>query len=496
MTTLSFIKLRFISLSLLVFLTSSLCYCGEKQLYFFGGGGEPDGPTTIFDSHINLVSQFINNPGSNWTASHSFNGGHADTEKRLQSRLQNANSLGAFDEKNFLDTLSDLEKKIKSGELVAGDQLLLIVDTHGAMPSKSQKTHSIALSSGAAQNLKTLSGARTISMDKLESIANLASEKGVKLAVVDLSCFSGNTLKIANKNICVISASGEYQYGYSELRTGNDNSPYSTFNGRFMERMKPGANLESIFLNARAGTTSPDFPMISTNTGLIINDLIYKMITPYLVYNEASTTDFSESYDTKNLAMALCKTENQYSEIQKRIEDLSSLTEISKKLLDTSKLKLALTAYRDYQVYYEKALGNTQKAGEEVKSIIARDYPDKAKLFDKEDGLSILTANRESSLKVYKDLAETSKSESTKKFYQKIYDDLLSKDKISKEVSQKLTTESKENIKKFDEIFKHSYKTKELADKVSTEAKKLYDKLYRASAGKSQERNSCKDFVL
>jgi hypothetical protein len=498
MTTLSFLKFRIIAFSILFFHSILLGYCGEKKLYFFGGGGEPEGPSTIFDGHINLVSQFINTKDSTWSATQSFNGGHEQTEKQLQSKLPNASALGSFNEKNYLQALSNLEGKLVSGELKSGDQLLLIMDTHGAVNSTNEKSHSVALSQGTAENLETLSGASIVSMDKLEKILKLASVKGVKLALLDLSCFSGNTLKIANKNTCVISATGENQYGYNEVRSANDNSPYSTFGGRFLERMKSGSNLEDIFLDARLVSQfpSPDFPMISTDTGFLVNDLIYQMITPYLLYNYASITNFSESYDVKNLAQALCKTENQYSEINKRIDEIANFTSLSKKLFDTTKLKKALLAYRKYQIYYEKALSDAQKAGDEVKDIIRRDYPDKAKLFDKEDGLAILTVNRENSLKMYKQLADEEKSKWNEHFYQKIYDELLEKDAISKKVSLKMSAQSKININNFDEIFKKSGNSKKLAENVSAEAINIYDKLYRANANKNKESNPCKDFVL
>lgn len=492
----AFLKFRIISFLTFFFLSISLSYSGEKQLYFFGGGGEPDGPSTIFDGHINVLSQFINANGSSWHANHSFDGGHEQTEKQLQSKLGSSNALGPFTEKNFLQTINNLEKKLISGELKSGNQLLLIMDTHGAVNSSNEKTHSVALSSGTAENLKTLSGASTVSMDLLSKLTTLASEKGVRLAIIDLSCFSGNTLKIANKNVCVISASGDKHYAISERKSVDDNSPYSTFGGRLLERMKTGENLEELFLKAREGSVGPDFPMISTDNGLLTNDLIYKMISPYLIFNQAATSDFSESYDTKNLSLALCKTENKYSEIKKRIDEIAILASIPKQLLDTTKLNIALEAYRQYQINYELVLINAQKAGDEIKDAIRRDHPDKAKFFSDEDGLSILIVNREKTLKMFKEMAEEEKREWGKNHYQIAYKDLLMKDEIIKEASAKLSNESKTNIKKFDEIYKYADKTETLAGNVSTEAKTLYDKLYRANLNKNVKANPCRDFIL
>ncbi|MGZ3808672.1 MAG: hypothetical protein ACXVCE_11345, partial [Bacteriovorax sp.] len=235
-------NLRTVPLAMLLFCSVSVSYAGDKQLYFFGGGGEPKGNTTIFDGHVKVLSRFINAKGSSWKASQSFNGGHNVTEKIIKSKLQKARSLGNFTESNFSKAMSDLENKLSS--LKSGDQLLLIMDTHGAMNTPNEKSHSVSLSATAALDLKTLSGAKTVSMDEFEKLFTIASSKGVKLALLDLSCFSGNTLKISNKNTCVISATGENNYGFIDEKTGNDNSPYASFGGRFLERMKEGSNLE------------------------------------------------------------------------------------------------------------------------------------------------------------------------------------------------------------------------------------------------------------
>lgn len=490
------IKYRFKPLFLVFLLPIiSVGFSAEKQLYFLGGGGDPKGQTTIFDSHVELLSRFTNGSGNSWSTTHSFNGGHGRTEKLLKTSFPKAHDRGSFDDKNFKSLLVDLEQKLKSGTIKAGDQLMVIIDTHGAAKRNQEKTHSIALSSGSATEMKNLSGADVMSMDELEKLTALASEKGVKLALLDLSCFSGNTLKLANKNVCLISASGEKQYGYLEVREPGKKYSFSTFGGRLIEGMKKGANLEDLFLSARAGTDSPDFPMISTDVGLEINDLIYKFITPYLLYNQSTITDFSETYnEAKSYELAVCESEKKYNEIQKRIDDIKEIANIPKKLLDMNKLKKALTDYRAYQLYYEKALGATHAAGAEVKAIISRDYPESAHLFDKEDGLYILAVHRESAIEMYKEMLDSSKTDWSRKFYQKVYDELKLKDKISKEVAAKLSAASKAGIKNFDEIFKHSYKTKHLADGVSKEAKVLYDKLYKAK--KTKESNACRDFVL
>lgn len=494
MKNLIFLKLRIVHLTLLLFYSFSISYAGEKQLYLFGGGGEPERDWTIFDEGLRTLSQFTNAKESKWKANQSFNGGHKTTEKILSSKLSKARSLGRFNESNLPSVMSGLEAKLNS--MNKGDQLLLIMATHGAINLPDEKSHSVSLSSTEAVDLKTLNGSKKVSMDEFEKIFALASSKGVKLALLDLSCFSGNTLKISNKDACVISASGEKQYSYAYVRDPGDKSTDNTFGGRLLERMKIGSNLEDIFLEARAGSGYQDFPMISTDTGFLLNDLIYKMITPYLLYNDKSIAEFSGSYDVENMQQSLCKTENQYSEIKKRIEEISNLASIPKKLINTAKLEKALDSYRKFQLAYENGLSEAQRVGNEVKEIILSDYPDKAKLFEKEDGVSILFAEYESTSQYFKEEIAKKSNEWIKNSYQNVYNDLLVKSAIQKDVTKKLSAKSKANIKNFQNLYEYSQKTKQLAENVATEAKNLYDTLYRASSKKSSESNPCKDFVL
>lgn len=489
--------MKTITLILLSLSTLSVGYSAEKKFVIMGGGGEPAGPTTIFDGKLGLISNFTSSKNSKWNVSHNFNGGHSSTENLLSNRFKNSKDLGDFTEDNYKKNIAELIRQIKDGELKAGDQLMLLIDTHGSVNRGNETTHSIAMSYGEATDLKNLSGAKIASVDQVEDLVKIANEKGIKLALLDFSCFGGNTLKIAAPNSCVISASGEKQYAYAEIRKPEDTSRAATFGAKFFQNMKPGKNLEELFLDSREGTMSADFPMISTETGKLVNQLIYDMITPYLMYNDQTTQDFHKSYDPKNVEYALCKTGEQYDEIVKRLDELTTLASLPKRLLDTKKLKKALEKYRAYQVTYETEWANTQYVGDEVKKIIARDYPaDQAKMFEREDGLSIIQVDRTRTTEMYKKMYDEATSKWSKDFYKKIYDEIVLKDKISKEVQTKLSQASKDKMKKFDETFATSYKTKELANDVSEEAKKLYDKLYRSLSKEDKTSNPCKDFII
>lgn len=490
MTTLYFKTLFYF----LFCLTVSVGQAAEKKLLLLGGGGEPQGETTIFDGQLGLLSRFSGHKSSKWDVALSFNGGHKKTESLLESKFKKAQNLGDFNAENFDKSITLLKQQMLDGPLKSGDQLMILLTTHGAIKKPDELTHSVALSRSTASDLKNLSGSSTVSLDKLEEVIALADEKGIKLGLIDLSCFSGSTIKLARPSTCIISATGDKNYGYTEIRKPDDASPGHTFTAKILQQMKPGMNLEDLFLKARAENNTPDFPMISTATGKLVNELIYDFIHPYLNYNQSSDHDFSEMYDEKNWQQSICRTEERYSEIMGRMNEITKLAMIPAKLLNTSKLKKALEAYRDYQMKYEKDWIATRQVSVEVKEIIKRDYPEHAKIFQHEDGTAILETDYQSSLNLYKNEMEKAKDDWSREFYKGIYDNILLKQKISSEISKKLSPGSAALLKKFDKTFSESGITKRLAEDVSYEARKLYEQLYKAK--KDNAPNPCKDFVL
>ena len=490
MTALAHFKLTI----LFLFSTFSLGYSAENKLYFLGGGGEPSGPTTIFDHQIESVAKFVDSKYNKWSMNYSFNGGHTRTEKLLSTKFKKGTNYGPFTEENLEKALSPLEEDLFNQKFEPGSQVMIVINSHGSAKMVSDKSHQIALKGGAATDLKTLKGAQAVSLDILEEVIQRATEAGVKLAILDFSCFSGNTQKLANPNVCIISSTGENQYSYNEIRDPGDTDPFTTFSSRFLTQMRPGKNLEEVFLSARLGSIAPDFPMISTESGKMVDDLLYKIMSPYLVYNVKAHDDFYKSYDLKNLSLAVCKTEDHYSSLINQIDKIEALAAIPRKMFNFEPLKKSLADYRDYQIKFEKALLDVNDVGTEVKSIIARDYPDQISMFDREDGLSILDLNFDSAKKVYKQSLDDAETAFSKDFYKDLYDKLLLKEKITKELHAKLSADARLKLKKFKQVYLESEKTFVLAEKVANEAKKIYDKLYRANMKK--EDNPCKDFVL
>lgn len=478
----------------------------KKQFYFMGGGGEPIGETTIFDGEIKRVGSFLKN--SDWDATVSFNGGHAKTQELLKSKMVKARDAGPFIEKNYNALMDEVIAKLESGELKSGDQLMIAIDTHGAIRSNgkdAEKTHRVALSNSEAKELTNLSGASTVNLDKLDKIVDLASKNNVKLAVADLSCYSGNLLNIKNDKVCMISASGpeQYSYGSGSLNLGFINfSPAITFSAKFFDSLKMGKNLEDLFLSARSNSgDTPDFPMINTNAGLAINDLIYKMITPYLNYNDQKASNFGAQYvrTGDKFEEQVCKIDNNHQQLLdllKQYENLSGVTdEVNRNTNEFKGLRNALDNYRSYQKQYEDSLRGKFVAEKEIKNMFEQHFPNDKKAWSSYSPLDFLTIDVDSSIKRYEELAERDKNS---KYIAGMWDSTVNQLKKQKEIAayvkENLSDLAKGLLKAQVEAYGKSGVTKSLASKVSQEAKKVFNTLYKSI--KQPASNPCRDFVL
>lgn len=211
---------------IIIFCSSFSVFSQVNHLVLMGGGGEPNGPTTIFDKGLKNLSKFTNEEKLNWIPDIAFNGGHPETEKILRSLVDKNiySPIKSFTPDTYEEKISRYEKKILDGDVKSGDKILLMIDTHGS-PSSEDETHKIS----------TI-GYNTVSIDRLQRLINLAEEKGVKLAIVDASCYSGNTLNLKSKKTCIMSAASAESIGST------------SWNEKFSENLKKGRNLEEIFL--------------------------------------------------------------------------------------------------------------------------------------------------------------------------------------------------------------------------------------------------------
>jgi hypothetical protein len=318
-----------------------------NNLIFIGGGGEAaEVPATgansgtIFDVTVMWLGGFAKN--SSYKVTTSFNGGHSATEALMNEYFSNADNKGPFVEANYNAILDDYIKRLqafKDGSGPSVGQLMIYIDSHGSERSSLETTHSIAISPNGRASL-----------DKLAEISKLAEETNTKLAILDMSCHSGNTLPLANSKTCVISAAGPLHYGYT------------TFSEALAARLKTGKNLENVFLEARNDSGGIGFPMISTTAGIAVQDSLYPLVTPYMYYhadtlpNGAEVNKIDKYLMNNSPDILICQREEQFKNLMDLLKNIEEINIAGKDLWTFTSLKQKIIDYKKIQDSYLKKI--------------------------------------------------------------------------------------------------------------------------------------------
>jgi hypothetical protein len=164
----------------------------------------------------------------------------------------------------------------------------------------------------------------------------------VKLAVIDLSCHSGNTLNLAKQypNTCVISSTGPDHYAYG--------GGIANFAGRFNAALTPGKSLEAVFLEARENYADFGFPMISSPQGGEVQARLYEAISPYMYYynpNSDKQTAFLEREikDTNH-----CAPEIHLAKLIREVENLLATVDGGETERTLREFQVGVRKYYDY----------------------------------------------------------------------------------------------------------------------------------------------------
>lgn len=461
----------------------SISAFAQKHIVVMGGGGEPQGDSTIFDREVKTLGKYFTK-NKDWKLNVSFNGGHTKTEKLISEGLgKAAGTSSSFTQGEFDRIIGDYEKKIQSGDIKPGEQLLVYITSHGALKMQNEKTHSIAAKGGSATDLNNLAGTSLISMDKLQKLADLAAEKGVKLGVIDSSCHSGSSLDLKNDKTCVITASGPNHFGYS------------SFGDSFAGNMKKGKSLEDVFLDTFVNRYETAFPMISTPSGLKLQQDLYPLITPFL-YSYDDTHDKLKAYLEKEVMENKCQeAEESFNKIIALSEDMEKTLNGKKK--DFKEFRDDLTDYFHYQ----------NKIRNDLEAMNLRDLANKEKFCSefingtyKSNMCSdwtikeILSMDIDAEIKRYNELKKENPEHTAWVDYMiSNYAKVKSKrDEILKEKPEYARYQDyyKNEVPKFE---KESW-NKALA--VSKSLQDVYSKSYKALAREDKTPNPCKDFVL
>lgn len=465
----------------------------DTSLLILGGGGEPSGDTTIFDSSIKKFKDYSSSKKFK-EITVSFNGGHKETEKILEDSFKGSTN-SSFTKNNFKEKIKQYEDAIGNGKYKAGDQIMIFIDTHGAVKTKingeEELTHSIATSGGNARDLDNLSGAGTTSMDALKDLTKIALTNHVKLAIIDMLCHSGNSLSLANENTCVISSTGPNHYGYAGKNTFSEN---------LIDGLKGGKNLEEVFLEARENSDDLGFPMISTPESKTIVEDIYSRISPYLFYHSAKSDKLSgyvkRASEEENLS---CKKEKELTALTKLIEDVEKVNTVQKQFL--------WFKYQSKDLDLTNLKENLKKYKEDQDRLIANEKLLKSDEYQVEFEISNSDYSRTEALKL-REIVSSDYSNQIKDLEKKIdkEDKEDQKDYLRRELEFFMNAKNKqmelvkanprlqELVIENDKIRTDSYRS---AEKIALDEKKLFSSLYKDQEKINPEsKNPCKDFKL
>ncbi len=461
-------------LVLIILITTANAQTGRYFAYL-GGSGDPPGETTIFDSKIPLLGAYARS--SDLTTDVAFDGGHSQTETTLRESFPE-NNIRNFDVSSFESIIAGYENKIRNGAIKSGDQLMIMVDSHGAEPGQNMSTHQISSGQRRAHDLLNLSGSDHISLDRLQALSRLAAEKNIKLAIVDLSCHSGASLSLGNSRTCVISSTGPHTFAYG-------GSSRSTFSRAFVDQFRSGRNLEEAFLSARANSNDLGFPMISSPQGNALQEEMYPILMKYLNIKELTDDKFMPEIQ-KSVATNSCQAEAFEVDV---LLDLTRNLERTNSALNFQSFRNALNAYADYRKTIQDRLKDAGAATlNETREICGTngDCP-------RVTVSAILAMNPDQMITQYQnELTRAWNPQARERarnwlvYYQnakRIQDELKR--------SNPQAASSSNVFASFPDI---TQKTETLARKVAIESRKVYSALY--SAREVTGPNPCRDFTL
>lgn len=476
---------HFLSLSLLLFSQSAY---SERRIALMGGGGAPVGKTTIFDETLNSFDRYLQK--NKWgQVVLIFNGDHSTTDDIIKTKFRNAALKANISQNNFNAVIKQYENQIKTGELKSGDQLLVMIESHGLPKSADELTHSIAVRSENPQVAESL---KNSSMDAMKNLTELAKEKGIKLAIIDFSSYSGNSLELANENNCVISS------------TGKDHPGYTSFAEKFISNMAAGKSLEDVFLETRKNTADNSYPMISGPEGQVINHDIYPGLTPYLYYNDHRKTDQSEDklseYLIQSSSDKLCKRENQFAELEKQLAKLreTPALNISGHYPDIDGIKLLIQYYKRKQDNYIKLLnswGVTELSHKEQFSATATSGKKSFTMSGNFTWKELVETDFDGIIKNVTYALPMTKDSATQAQF-----------KASIEMHTLAFAKQKEILSRYPKLkdYKENFKiqlselegTYAIANQIAMEERKLYSAMYSNLRKDKASKNACNDFIL
>lgn len=469
----------------------------EDYLVIMGAGGEGSKEDTIFDSGIRNIANYVKNR-PDLKVDVALNGGHPKTEELIRNEFPAGTATSQFKDTDYRRLIAKYKTMLSSDKMKAGDQLMIYIDTHGAEKEAAYKTHRIAVAGGgAATNLNNLQGTTLVALDELEVLKDLAAKKGVRLAIIDQSCHSGNTIKLADENTCVVTSTGPNHYGYT------------SFGNYFPNNMTKGKSLEQAFLETRNMESAPSYPMISSVEGMNAYNELYEKLTPFL-YDYDEKNDKLTPYLMKNNSEAqLCLSDANYKSLMATINSIEEMNTVSKKILwwtqsfkevDFTELKQLLTDYKtilDQTAIKMRELRAERLDTEEKISVRASNSNYRIEYQYHVKWKDLLTTDYDSLIRAMnvRIMAETDNYEKTSlmgtlDFYQKAK---ARKEELLRTQPDLATVQDKQK-----EIMQGLTHTNTLSRSIAREERKLFEAMYKQAqkANPDKSKNPCHNFKL
>ena len=474
---------NFLLLFLILFVQNLLA--SENQIVLLGAGGEEAGKaSTIFDNSAKLLSRYFNKNTASYNAMVSYNGGHANTEKIIKNDFNKASLKTNFTPEGYKKVMDELLMKIKSNppQIGPGNQIMIFIDSHGAEKGDGETSHSISMAYHPMEDMNTGSASGMLNLDALKEITALAKEKNIKLAIVDGSCHSGNTLSLANENTCVISGSAANQFA-------------TDFTDYLVKEFTPGRSLEDAFIKARAKADGVPFPMISSPAGSDVQEKM-KNFMPYLFYHDNDEElDKIDKYLKENgNAIGICKKEVEFGELKvfldfmrdfKQFQRNKNPNEIDRLMKNIEKYKKIQDAYiKELQKYYIPD-AEMDKKTEFTSGDFSKSYTN-GELLETDFKTLIDNANED----VAK--AKTEEEKVTRRHHALIYS------YASKKKNELLKNDLyKKRYQVYERIKQDKNLTEEVARTISVDLKKVYEAYYKDQMMRQKDKpNPCADFKL
>jgi hypothetical protein len=276
---------------------SILSSFAQNELLVLGADPLQVGPFTPFDQQLDLMVQ-MSKKRTNLHSSFLFTQGHKVTDDILKN-----SSTKNFTNATLTEELNQLKKRMQ--EMKEGQTVSVVILAHGqrASFSRATLTHDISAHKDD-QHLHEKDG--FISLDFLKDLAEIAAQKKLKLAIVDGSCYSGETLKIAQipglEKTCIISASTDHATSNARVTL------------QLLKGLVDGPNLQSGYITGRKASrealryfsgisvsTAPAFPQISDSIGTFLSKEFFPKLFRYLRAPSSFTREGFDSYLQKDM---------------------------------------------------------------------------------------------------------------------------------------------------------------------------------------------------